>query len=319
MSDADPTPDESDANGADATGTAESEHDGYERERPCTDCVVELRGVTKEYRSASETVVALDDVDFTVRPGEFVAVVGPSGSGKSTMLNVLGLLDVPTRGEQYLQGGDVTDLSDEEQTDARKRAIGFVFQDFHLIPTLTATENVELPTLFDGEIAGTTGRRAAPNGGTGTEATDGHDTDGADEDPEARARDLLSRVGLGERLDHDPTQLSGGQKQRVAIARALVNRPALVLADEPTGNLDRETGTTILEEFRRICEDGVAVVAVTHDDLVTEFADRTVELVDGVLRERAPSESDESSSVGFTASADGGREDADERDEATDR
>jgi len=268
-----------------------------ERDGPRDDeYVVELRGVTKEYRSASETVVALDDVDFTVRPGEFVAVVGPSGSGKSTMLNVLGLLDVPTRGEQYLQGRDVTDLTDEQQTDARKRAIGFVFQDFHLIPTLTATENVELPTLFDGRVAGTTGRRVAANGGA------------TEEDPEARARDLLTRVGLGDRLDHDPTQLSGGQKQRVAIARALVNRPALVLADEPTGNLDRETGTTILEEFRRICDDGVAVVAVTHDDLVTEFADRTVELVDGVLRERPGSETGESTGVGFTASADGGRD-----------
>jgi putative ABC transport system ATP-binding protein len=301
MSDGDPTgPDatEYEATEHEATSTAESEGDGREADPPCADCVVELRGVTKEYRSASETVVALDDVNLTVRPGEFVAVVGPSGSGKSTMLNVLGLLDVPTRGEQYLQGGDVTDLSDEEQTDARKRAIGFVFQDFHLIPTLTATENVELPTLFDGEIAGTTGRRGESNGGTDGDS-------GGDETPEARARDLLTRVGLGDRLDHDPTQLSGGQKQRVAIARALVNRPALVLADEPTGNLDRETGTTILEEFRRICEDSVAVVAVTHDDLVTEFADRTVELVDGVLRER-PERTDGSPDVGFTASADGG-------------
>ncbi|MFD1511746.1 ABC transporter ATP-binding protein [Halomarina rubra] len=247
--------------------------------------VVELRGVTKEYRSASETVVALDDVDFAVRPGEFVAVVGPSGSGKSTMLNVLGLLDVPTHGEQYLQGRDVTDLTDADQTDARKRAIGFVFQDFHLIPTLTATENVELPTLFDGGVAG------------------------SDEDATARARDLLSRVGLGDRLDHDPTQLSGGQKQRVAIARALVNRPALVLADEPTGNLDRETGTTILEEFRRICDDGVSVVAVTHDDLVTRFADRTVELVDGVVREREASEPS-----GLATSADGGEDETDAGD-----
>ncbi|MFC5970786.1 ABC transporter ATP-binding protein [Halomarina salina] len=268
-----------------------SSTDGATPPDAAAEFVVELRGVTKEYRSASETVVALDDVDFTVRPGEFVAVVGPSGSGKSTMLNVLGLLDVPTRGEQYLRGRDVTALTDEEGTDARKRAIGFVFQDFHLIPTLTATENVELPTLFDGHVAGT------------------------DEDPTARARDLLSRVGLGDRLDHDPTQLSGGQKQRVAIARALVNRPALVLADEPTGNLDRETGATILEEFRRICDDGVSVVAVTHDELVTRFADRTVELVDGVLREREAGEPTDD--VGFSASTDGGNEAADgESDDA---
>ncbi len=218
------------------------------------DAVVELIGVTKRYDTGSETVTALDDVDFTLRRGEFVACVGPSGSGKSTMLNVLGLLDVPTSGEQYLKGRDVTVLTDEEQTDARKDAIGFVFQDFHLIPTLTATENVELPTLFDPE-----------------------------NDAEAYARDLLTRVGLGERLDHTPNQLSGGQKQRVAIARSLVNRPDVLLADEPTGNLDRETGRTILEEFRRVCESGVSVVAVTHDELVTEYADRTVELVDGVL------------------------------------
>ncbi|WP_254537141.1 ABC transporter ATP-binding protein [Halomarina litorea] len=235
--------------------------------------VVELRGVTKRYESGSETVVALDSVDFTLRRGEFVACVGPSGSGKSTMLNVLGLLDVPTSGEQYLKGRDVTALTDAEQTDARKDAIGFVFQDFHLIPTLTATENVELPTLFD-----------------------------PDYDAGEYTRDLLIRVGLGERLDHTPNQLSGGQKQRVAIARSLVNRPDVLLADEPTGNLDRETGRTILEEFRRVCETGVSVVAVTHDELVTEYADRTVELVDGVVGglggEDGTPRTDESSEVG---------------------
>jgi putative ABC transport system ATP-binding protein len=217
--------------------------------------VVELRGVTKTYESGGGTVVALSEVDFAVAPGEFVAVVGPSGSGKSTMLNVLGLLDAPSEGDRYLAGRDVTGLTDAERTDARKDAVGFVFQDYHLIPTLTALENVTLPTLFD--------------------------RDGAADD---RARDLLDRVGLGDRLDHTPDRLSGGQKQRVAIARALINRPGVLLADEPTGNLDRATGTTILEEFRRICAAGVAVVAVTHDDLVTEYADRTVELVDGDLR-----------------------------------
>jgi putative ABC transport system ATP-binding protein len=279
---------------------------GESREERATDAepVVELRGVTKEYPSASETVVALDSVDFAVRPGEFVAVVGPSGSGKSTMLNVLGLLDVPTRGEQFLLGRDVTALTDAEQTDARKRAIGFVFQDFHLIPTLTATENVELPTLFDGEIAGTTGRES----GTSEDSTDDAGPSD-DEDPNTRARDLLTRVGLGDRLTHDPTQLSGGQKQRVAIARALINRPALVLADEPTGNLDRETGTTILEEFRSICDDGVAVVAVTHDDLVTRFADRTVELVDGVLRDHEANRPNHDA-ADLSTSTDGGHEEA---------
>jgi putative ABC transport system ATP-binding protein len=216
---------------------------------------LELAGVTKRYESGTETVVALSDVDLSVGAGEFLAVVGPSGSGKSTMLNVLGLLDAPTEGVVRLRGRDVTTLSDRDLTDARRTAIGFVFQDFHLVPTLSAAENVELPTLFA-------------------------------RDPEgmARARDLLGRVGLADRLDHRPAQLSGGQQQRVAIARALVNEPAVVLADEPTGNLDRETGRAVLDELRGVCDDGVAVVGVTHDPLVTEYADRVVELVDGHLR-----------------------------------
>jgi putative ABC transport system ATP-binding protein len=216
---------------------------------------IELVEVTKRYDSGSETVEALAAVDLAVTAGEFLAVIGPSGSGKSTMLNVLGLLDAPTEGLVRLRGRDVTTLSDRELTDARRTAIGFVFQDFHLVPTLSAAENVELPTLF------------------------AHDSEGM-----ARARELLDRVGLGDRLDHRPAELSGGQQQRVAIARALVNEPAVVLADEPTGNLDRETGRAVLEELRRICDEGVAVVGVTHDPLVTEYADRVVELVDGHLR-----------------------------------
>jgi putative ABC transport system ATP-binding protein len=221
------------------------------------DPVIELRSVRKQYETGGEIVDALKGIDFSARPGEFVAIMGPSGSGKSTMLNVLGLLDAPTEGVVLLNGRDVTDLSDEEMTLERKRSIGFVFQNFYLIPTLTATENVEVPTLFD-------------------------------DDPTAhdRAVDLLSRVGLGDRLDHRPNQLSGGQKQRVAIARSLVNRPRILLADEPTGNLDRETGRTILEEFTRIKEeDEVAVIAVTHDSQVTKYADRTINLVDGLIRE----------------------------------
>jgi putative ABC transport system ATP-binding protein len=219
--------------------------------------VIELREVRKRYDTGGEIVDALKGIDFAARPGEFVAIMGPSGSGKSTMLNVLGLLDAPTEGVVLLNGRDVTDLTDEEMTLERKRSIGFVFQNFYLIPTLTATENVEVPTLFD-------------------------------DDPTAhdRAIDLLSRVGLGDRLDHRPNQLSGGQKQRVAIARSLVNQPRILLADEPTGNLDRETGRTILEEFTRIKEeDDVAVIAVTHDSQVTKYADRTINLVDGLIRE----------------------------------
>jgi putative ABC transport system ATP-binding protein len=216
-----------------------------------------LLDVTKRYDSGGGgAVTALSHVDFAVGRGEVVSVVGPSGSGKSTMLNILGLLDEPTSGSVELRGEPTTGLSAAERTDARRESLGFVFQDFHLLPTLSAVENVRLPTAF---LPG--------------DATD-------------RARELLELVGLGDRLDHTPDELSGGQKQRVAIARALVNEPDVLLADEPTGNLDRDTGTAILEEIRRIADEaGVGVVAVTHDDLVTAYADRTVELVDGVLRD----------------------------------
>ncbi|MDS0293220.1 ABC transporter ATP-binding protein [Halogeometricum luteum] len=221
--------------------------------------IIELDGVWKRYESGSETVEALKDVNFAAEPGEFVAIMGPSGSGKSTMLNVLGLLDVPTEGVVRLDGRDVTDLTDEEMTTQRKDAIGFIFQDFFLIPTLSAIENVEVPTLF--------GR-----------------------DPTARDRGerLLGRVGLGQRVEHRPDQLSGGQKQRVAIARALINEPRILLADEPTGNLDRKTGRDVLELFTELkTEEDVAVIAVTHDDQLRQYADRVVNLVDGVLTEES--------------------------------
>ncbi|ESP87267.1 ABC transporter ATP-binding protein [Candidatus Halobonum tyrrellensis] len=218
------------------------------------DAPVRLDGVSKRYEGGGGSVVALDDVEFRVDRGEVVAVVGPSGSGKSTMLNLLGLLDAPTEGRVLLRGRPTAGLSDRATTDVRRETIGFVFQDFHLLPTLSAVENVALPTTF------------------------------LPDDATARAEELLERVGLGERLDHVPGELSGGQKQRVAIARSLVNRPDVVLADEPTGNLDRDTARDVLAEFRRVADGGVGVVAVTHDDLVTEYADRTVELVDGVVR-----------------------------------
>jgi putative ABC transport system ATP-binding protein len=216
--------------------------------------VLEAQHVVKRYQSGGGTLTALKGVDFAIEPGEFVSIMGPSGSGKSTLLNILGLLDVPSEGRILLDGADVTDLSDRERTRERKRTIGFVFQQFYLLPTLTALENVTVPTLFD-----------------------------RDSDATARARDLLKRVGLGDRMDHRPDQLSGGQKQRVAIARSLINEPRVLLADEPTGNLDQETGTKILEEFAEITAQDVAVIAVTHDPLVNEYTDRTVELVDGVM------------------------------------
>ena len=241
---------------------------------------VALEDVTKRYPGGgTEPVVALDAVDLAVEPGEFVAVVGPSGSGKSTLLNVLGLLDDPTDGRRLLSGTDVTSLSVGERTTARKESIGFVFQDFHLLPTLTAVENVALPTAFD------------PG-----DATD-------------RAEALLERFGLGDRLDHEPTELSGGQKQRVAIARSLINDPDVLLADEPTGNLDTDTGESILGEFERVRSEGVAVIAVTHDALVEEYADRVVELTDGVLVGGKPREADDGIGSDRTGSDGNGSDD----------
>lgn len=231
---------------------------GEDGPAPDDNSAIELREVTKRYRSGTETIVALDEVSLGVRPGEMVTIIGPSGSGKSTMLNVLGLLDAPTEGRVYLAGKDLTNETEKRFTVARRQSIGFVFQDFYLLPTLSAVENVMLPTMY----ADSTGNRRD------------------------RAKQLLQRVGLGDRLTHRPTELSGGQKQRVAIARSLINDPPIVLADEPTGNLDQDTGRTILEEFTRIkAEENVAIIVVTHDELLEQFTDRTIELVDGVIQE----------------------------------
>jgi len=218
--------------------------------------VIALTDVVKRYQTGHETVEALKDVDFRAERGEMVTIIGPSGSGKSTLLNMIGLLDTPTEGHIRLDGHDVTDFTEDELTEERRSEIGFVFQDFHLLPMLTATENVELPTMWDTSI-------------------DRHD----------HAVDLLHRVGLGDRLDHRPDQLSGGQRQRVAIARALINEPDILLADEPTGNLDQDTGRTILEELTRLKEDeNIAIVSVTHDEQMIGYADRVVRLIDGEIQ-----------------------------------
>lgn len=218
--------------------------------------VIELSNVVKRYQNGEETIEALKGVDFHADRGEMVTVMGPSGSGKSTMLNLLGLLDTPTSGTVRLEGQDVTNLTEDELTEKRRSRIGFVFQDFHLLPMLTAVENVELPSMWEPHVT----RRA-------------------------RAIDLLERIGLGDRLTHTPDQLSGGQRQRVALARALVNEPDILLADEPTGNLDQETGRTILEELTRLKEqEEVAIVAVTHDEQIKQYTDRIVELIDGVIQ-----------------------------------
>jgi putative ABC transport system ATP-binding protein len=219
-----------------------------------------IRGadVVREYQTGDQLVRALDGVDFAINPSDFVAVVGPSGSGKSTLLNLLGLLDVPTSGQVFLHNEDVSVFSESERTSKRKRDIGFVFQSYYLIPTLTAVENVEVPRLLDR---------------TPRQTRD-------------RSTELLERVGLGDRLRHYPDELSGGQKQRVAIARSLINNPNILLADEPTGNLDRDTGDDILALFDELrAERDVAVVTVTHDQYVADAADRIVNLIDGVVQE----------------------------------
>ena len=218
--------------------------------------VVRLDDVVKRYQTGGEVIEALAGVDFEAARGEMVTVIGPSGSGKSTMLNLVGLLDTPSEGAVQLDSREVTDFSEDQLTEERRSEIGFVFQAFHLLPMLTAAENVELPSMWD----------------TSRDRSD-------------RAVDLLRRVGLGDRLAHTPDELSGGQKQRVAIARALINEPDILLADEPTGNLDQDTGRTILDELTRLKNDEeVAIVAVTHDEQLVDYADRVVRLVDGVIQ-----------------------------------
>ena len=215
--------------------------------------VIDIEGVVKRYSSGEGFIEALKGVDFHANREELVTIIGPSGSGKSTLLNIIGLLDSSDGGTVKLNQRDVTNFSEDELTEERRSGIGFVFQDFHLLPMLTATENVELPSLWD----------------TSTNRRD-------------RAVDLLTRVGLSERLHHTPDKLSGGQKQRVAIARSLINEPAIILADEPTGNLDQDTGQTILDELTRLKEEeGIAIVAVTHDKMLMGYADRVVNLIDG--------------------------------------
>jgi putative ABC transport system ATP-binding protein len=219
------------------------------------DVVVRTVGLTRRYKMGDTFVDALQGVDLEVARGEFVALVGPSGSGKSTVLNLIGGLDRPTAGEIWIDGTELTARDEKALTRHRRQRVGFVFQSFNLLPRLTAEENVALPLMFGGV---------------------------AEKERRARARGLLERVGLSERLSHRPTQLSGGEQQRVAIARALVGQPALLLADEPTGNLDTTTGVEImrlLKELNR--EHGLTLLVVTHDPEVAAFADRVVHLRDG--------------------------------------
>ena len=217
--------------------------------------VLQLEGVGKTYRRGDELVHVLADFDFTVDAGEFVVVTGPSGAGKSTLLHIAGGLDAPDSGVVAVNGQDVWSISTGARAAFRRRNLGFVFQFFNLVPMLTAVENVSLPLVLDGVPA-----RSA----------------------DARAEELLERIGLGDRARHRPAELSGGQMQRVAVARALVARPSLVLADEPTGNLDSQSSTEVLDLLRSLSvEDGAAVVMVTHDLAAAGYGSRKVHLVDG--------------------------------------
>ncbi len=221
--------------------------------------MIKIRNLCKSFQRPGEALLkVLHEVDFSVDEGEFVAIVGPSGSGKTTLMNILGLLDRPDSGEYELHGKSVAKLSPEERAKVRNEAIGFVFQQFHLLPRTTATENVELPMLYSTR---------------------------SDGDIRRLAREALCRVGLEERLSNYPSELSGGQQQRVAIARAIVNDPAVVLADEPTGNLDQKSGRQIIDLFRELNRNGSTILLITHDHAIANEASRVVRIDDGQLTE----------------------------------
>ncbi|HCG99452.1 MAG: macrolide ABC transporter ATP-binding protein [Candidatus Aquicultor primus] len=216
--------------------------------------VIETQNICKSYSLGSESIPVLKDINLTVARGEFISLMGPSGSGKTTLMNIIGLLDKSSDGTYSLNGRDVTDLSEDDHAMIRNREIGFVFQSFNLLPRSNVLKNVELPLLYSGI-----------------------------ESSPQRARDLLERVGMSDRLHHLPQELSGGQRQRVAIARALVNDPSIVLADEPTGNLDSRTGEEIMEIFAELNSQGKTIIMVTHEEEIARHAKRTVRLKDGSI------------------------------------
>jgi putative ABC transport system ATP-binding protein len=219
--------------------------------------MIELQNVSRSFTVGDQQVTALRDINLRLDAAEYISIMGPSGSGKSTLLNLLGLLDRPSSGTYLLDGGNVTDLSDEQQAQVRREKIGFVFQSFHLVPRLTAAQNVELPMILAGIPV---------------------------EERRQRVAVLMQNYGLAPRADHRPDQLSGGQRQRVAIARATVMRPTVLLADEPTGNLDRSTGWEVLKLLEGLLEQGITLVVVTHDAEIGARAKRQIHMLDGAIR-----------------------------------
>lgn len=220
--------------------------------------VIDIQGITKTYVNGKLSVPVLYGIDLQVNKGEFVSIMGPSGSGKSTFMNILGCLDRPTTGSYRLNGDEVATLSDDELAFVRNKQIGFVFQSFNLLTKLTAVENVALPMIYAGMDKKTRNERAAA---------------------------LLSSVGLGDRMDHLPSELSGGQRQRVAIARALANNPAIIMADEPTGNLDSKSTIDVMNIFRGLYDEGRTIILVTHEPEIATYASRNVVLRDGLIVE----------------------------------
>ena len=218
--------------------------------------VIEIRNIIRDFKLGTETVHVLKGIDLDIERGDYVAIMGPSGSGKSTLMNLLGCLDTPTSGNYLLNGKDVSQMSDDQLADIRNTEIGFVFQTFNLLPRTTALDNVALPMVYAGASKSVRHKRA---------------------------EEVLINVGLSDRMDHRPNQLSGGQRQRVAVGRALVNNPSIILADEPTGNLDSKTGQEILALFDEIHKAGNTVIMVTHEEEIAAHAHRVIRLRDGIV------------------------------------
>ena len=225
--------------------------------------IVQLTDICKDYKQGIHPVRVLKNINMTVEQGDYLAIMGPSGSGKTTLMNLIGCLDVPTSGTYTLEGQNLKDLSDDQLADIRNKKIGFVFQNFHLLPKMSALDNVALPLLYAGVSL---------------------------KERRKRAEEALKAVGLGDRMEFLPNQLSGGQCQRVAIARAIVTQPALLLADEPTGALDTASGEQIMEIFRSLSNGGMTIIMITHEPAIAACADKTYHILDGQLRTRRESE-----------------------------